>query len=77
MMLVGAGTGLAGSLSTLGSFPKWAPLSVAFGSALLAVLYTHYNQPRRADELRTQLFLAVIVSPLAALFVWTIIRIAT
>jgi hypothetical protein len=77
MLAVGAGMGLAGSIASLRAFPAWVPLVVAFGIAVLAVLYTHYNQPVKVTELRRKLLQAVIAGPVAAVLMWQLVKQAT
>lgn len=77
MALVGAGGGLASSIASLKAFTQWVPVGVALGFALIAVLYTHINQPRKVDELRSKILQAVVAGPVAALLVWALVAIAT
>jgi uncharacterized protein (DUF983 family) len=72
--IVGAGGGLATSLSSFKSFSPWLPLVVAFGFALLGIFYTHHHQPRKVDELRAKLIQAVIAGLVAAGVVGTLVR---
>lgn len=75
--VVGAGGGLATSIASLRASPSWVPLGVAFGFALLAVLYTCSSQPRKVEELRSKILRAVLVGPIAAVMVWSIVALAT
>lgn len=78
MFLVGTGGAIATSLNSLKAIPMWLPITVVCACALLAVFYTHhFCQPRKIDELPSKLLKAIVIVPVAALLVWTLIAIVT
>lgn len=72
LAVVGAGCSLAPCFASREHFPAWLPLVVAGGFASLAILYTQYNQPRKASELGT----AFVQGILAAIASGTIVMVA-
>jgi hypothetical protein len=52
---------------------RW-PRAVAFGCALIGVLYTQSQPPRPASALRSILLQTLVAGPLAALVVWQIMK---
>jgi hypothetical protein len=74
MAIVGAGGAVATRIGSLLNVPTWAPPAIAFGCALIGVLYTQSQPPRPAGALRSTLLQALAVGPLAALVVWQLMN---
>jgi hypothetical protein len=62
---------------SLKAFTQWVPVGIAFGIALLAILYTRNSLPRKVDELRSKILQAAVAGPIAAMFVWKLVALAT
>ncbi len=72
-MIAAAGMVAAG-LDAGAQLPEWAPPVILFGTAVVAVRYTHGCQPRKIEEVRSALVSILLVVPVVALVVRTILR---
>lgn len=73
MAIVGAGGGIASSLAEVEWAFPWLPLVVGLGFALLAVYYTHFQKPRKIDDVRAMLLQTLVAAPAAAALVWALV----
>ena len=73
--IVAAGGAIATSLRPSADLPPWAPLAAVFGSAALAVWHTHRCQPRKIDEFRSTVLPALVLVPVVATAVWTLLAV--
>ena len=62
LAVVGVGGGLAMRIASTKHFPTWLPLVIIGGFACLAVLYTQFNQPRKATELESELLKGIFAT---------------
>lgn len=74
MVIVGAGGAVAVRIASLVPVPTWVPPVIAFGSALLGVLYTRSQPPRPASAVRSTLLQTLAAAPLTALVVWQVMN---
>lgn len=77
MAIVGAGGGIASSLSKAEWAPPWLPLVVGLGFGLLGVFYTHSQMPRKIDDVRAMLLQALVAAPAAAALVWALVAVVS
>ncbi len=69
--LVAVGGTLATNVGSCLYLPAWA---IAFGAAALATVYTHLCQPRKVEELRSRIVVALITAPVVAITVLVVLQ---